>query len=730
MTKRLSPIRTLQDSLPGVGAQLIAPVKRIAAQPIIYNSIIADKKGYFDTSCISNQPSYLGNFYFASDWLVLDIPVQIDYQYGRFSELDKPISNFSFRYDRDNYLAGIKKKLGRKDGFKNLIPKVENPFANLKNEADQLLKKDLGVLNDQYHDLLSNHIAGLGSFDDLVNMDVKTLKEKLLNHEALTSIREKQTELEGLQHKLNSGVDVDKQHLESLKASIASFRGAEEMIRVVEKHKQSWQSSGLVKKLKDWDLMDQQRIAKLMNDPSTVLKAARQNLNLKGVQRFFLKINKLNIGQHTASAGSLSMQHFLNKGIGSELLNNKKYLSLLSGNNYKSIPLTDLPYANTVFSAVNAKSVSFGKGEMSKNFSRVSVASYEQGLNGLAMTGLNSFRKSIVTSFSKEFSIGSRGLITTEVSRSVSNYRGTGGNYSGGNSKVLDNIFSSDDLLQNTALSVQYQDEIPKHAFSYQLHVKRAANGYDNPGNAYLNQGSKEAGFTLRKTFLDRKLQIAIRNDIREFKYATSANPKWRNLSSSSDVRWKLKKGQTLSLRYLPTRMYRIEESYKQTFTRFDQLSLNANLNKRFHGLQYSSYASIAYQRDHYLLNTSAVGSKSLLLSANHTIALGRRLVYWNSQISHAENNTQLVYFNSMLNSEVGTTYTLLRKLQATTMIGYNSVKDWYKQAGVRQMFSFTINDRFSSDVFIDMRKNINVYQPLLFGLTRGEANLHYSLNK
>jgi hypothetical protein len=196
------------------------------------------------------------------------------------------------------------------------------------------------------------------------------------------------------------------------------------------------------------------------------------------------------------------------------------------------------------------------------------------------------------------------------------------------------------------------------------------------------------------------------------------------------DVKWKLPKGQSVSLRYIPNRMLRIEDKIKTTFTYFDRLSLDANLSKNIQHFTYNNYVSLAYQKNNYVLDNAFVGYTALQLNSNQTIVFNKRIFYWNTQLSNSQNNSQFVYFNSMLNSDIGTSYSLFKKIQGTTMIGYNSVKDWYKQWGVRQTISVGLGERFGADLYVDMRRNIKLYQPLLFGLTRGEINFHYSFNK
>jgi hypothetical protein len=115
---------------------------------------------------------------------------------------------------------------------------------------------------------------------------------------------------------------------------------------------------------------------------------------------------------------------------------------------------------------------------------------------------------------------------------------------------------------------------------------------------------------------------------------------------------------------------------------------------------------------------------------ANQSFARKGQLFYWNTQLNHGSNDESFVYFNSNINTEFGTSFRLFKKINASYSISYNSVNLWYRQVGVRQSTSILLNKRIDINLFVDVRKNLKVYQPLLFGLVHGEVGVHYLLNK
>jgi hypothetical protein len=88
------------------------------------------------------------------------------------------------------------------------------------------------------------------------------------------------------------------------------------------------------------------------------------------------------------------------------------------------------------------------------------------------------------------------------------------------------------------------------------------------------------------------------------------------------------------------------------------------------------------------------------------------------------------VYFNSSVISEAGITYLLLKKISLSSAFSYNSVQGWYQQVGIKQTLSGQLNDRFNFNIFVDARRNLKLYQPLLYGLFRTDISINYLIKK
>lgn len=713
--------KKITDSFVAVKNILLLPLSGLSKTPVIFNHAEAYYYGNYDNNFLGSR-SLLSNGDVDISGSVLDVPIQIVNRNGNW--INQTNENFSVLFDREAYLRQLQNSFANKIDKKKLLTSISDPLNDLRKGAEQSLRLQLSQINSEYQNILSDDIKKLGDFDQILNADMTSLRNRVLQTNSLVNLSEQQTLFEQLKSRKNLGENIDTTQYNLLLNNIRKAEAASQLLESIDGLKKRWQSAGLLERLKEWDALKRLGLEKALADPSTIVSLAKSQLNLNSFQRFFLKVNKLNLGQSAMNSSSLSFQNFLNSGGVTEFMNKGKSGLLLLGKTKDGNSITDMPFSNSVFSNSIAKAMQLGKNTKGGDL-HISFANFQEGFNTIGnLSGLNQFRQSFVTTISKDFSIGKYGYVSTEVSRSVSTYNSKS---SVGEEGSLQKLLSKDNLSSNTSFNISYRDEYPGIGLTYQVHVRKVSLGYDNPGNPFLNTGSEEAGLTLRKSFFEKRMQVMVRNSIREFSYSENRNDKWRNNYSVFDVKWKLNKGSYLSLRYLPNSMVRFDDLGKHRATTLDYLSLDGNFNKQIAHSYYTSYASLLYQKNEFASGALSYQANNIGFVINQSLALKRLLLYWNTQLNHSDNNSQLVYLNSSFNSEMGTGLTVLKCLNLSTSISYNSVDAWYRQIGARETLDVLINKRFSVNGFIDVRKNLALYQPLIFGLVRGSLQVHYN---
>jgi hypothetical protein len=685
--------------------------------------------------------TWYGDFEVSSSWSIATIPFDVRFNNQTWNDVsNNNFSNLAVQFNKEDYLRQLKKNL--KDKFNPeefLSNDIRNQIDGIKQNAEQSLKKDLEKINEGFGDQLKDKIGELGDLKTMMSKDIHSVREQLLNNQYIQSVAEKEKLLAELQNKKNTGQPVDEKELQQIQQEVAKVKGVNALVQKVEEHKSKWESSGVVKKIKQLDLLDKKQLDKIAKDPATTIKQAKQHLQLNGLQKLFLKLNQLNIGQNTLSESRLSVQHLMNKGVNTEIFDKNRFMMLGMGKLKTFNSILDQPFSNSVLSNDgNVKMISMGIGSSSAANSRVSIMTYNQSLGALnnfaSLSGLsatNTFRSTVVTTISNETPIGERGSITAEVSRSATTYNQTVESDSTLPGKTAtQRMLNSDNLLNSMAFALKYEDELVDQDLSYGVHANMTAPGYTNPGNTFLTSGGKEFGLNVKKSFWKRKFQASVKSDMREFNFSDEDDKKWRNFYTVMDLRMKLRKGQSVGIRYMPNKMLRIENGQKSTVTSLERLSADGTIAQRIAGIYYRNNVTLAWQKNKYVLGTDPVLNTSLTMSSFQNITLSGKLLYLNTQYDHANNTSQYVYFNSSFLSEAGITYLLLKKISLSSSLSYNSVKGWYNQVGIKQTVSGQLNERFIFNIYVDARKNLKLYQPLLYGLFRTDISINYLIKK
>ena len=728
---KLTPPKNYADSFLRLTQSVVAPLKN----PVVVNDFQLSYDWLHDNSYLNSASAYsFGNFNATADAMLGGIPAGIAFQNQTWSDVNKDgLSNFSFRFDKDQYLEGIKKKLSSRFDPASLVELGRNKAEELVKSATQELQADILKLNASYGGILSDDLKRIGDLQTLFKTDINEVKKKLYATDVMKGIKEKENQISLLQQKINNGEKISVDEMNALQKEIARVKAVDELIEKITTYKARWEQSGLIKKLKELDLLQKDQIARLIKDPSTIRRFARQYLSLRGVQKFFLNVNQLDIGKSAQSITPLSFQHFLNNGIVGEFTkDNGKTLSLLFGKQKDFNSILDYAFTDNLNSNNSvAKAITLGKSN-DHAATRFSLSSFNQSpFSMLAAEALNNFRQVLVTTISQHLTFGEKRSFDLDLSKSATQYQGSGKEVSSVVSGAnMQDMISGKSLLSNTAISLQYADEYPQNGLRYQASFRKVTNGYNNPGNTFLSGGSTEAGLMLRKSLLKNKMLIAVRGNTRWYKYSDRIDDQWRNSYYVFDLKWKLKKGQNISLRYQPSRMLRIEQSQKSLVTAVERLSIDANLFKRISKVSYSNYISLTHQKNIFA-NVGSINerNRSWMINSYQNITVGKQVFYINTNYNYTKNSSSYLFFNSSFFTEAGYSYRIFRNITASTGYIYNSIKGWYRQTGIRQTISGQLGERFSVDLYLDAKRNLQVSQSSLWDdPLRANVNLRYTL--
>lgn len=275
------------DSLDHLKNILIKPLLNFK-RPLVANDFSFSYSGTSHDDYFSQGLQYTNSLALTSNWSAAGIPLSLSVYSNQWTQFSMvPVTNFNAAFDRNNYLTLLKKQLKDKLNFDQYISKLEDPLALIKQSAEKALRSELDAVSAKYENLLKGTIKNIGSFDQLSNTDIKSLKQGLLENVNLGTLAEMENLFEQLHAKINKGEPVNAEQYTQLKTSLQQVKGIQEVALVLEKHKKNWESSGLINRMKQLNLLKKETMLQLVNDPNTIIKLAKQNLNLNSLQRIF-----------------------------------------------------------------------------------------------------------------------------------------------------------------------------------------------------------------------------------------------------------------------------------------------------------------------------------------------------------------------------------------------------------------------------------------------------------
>lgn len=725
----LTPVSDLKNELKRSLDQLYK--KPFELKNIKFSTIGQGTSQRYDTLGYSN----FRNSNFTMSMLASGIPLDISYTHLQIDGL--PTSSegkYSFQFDKDGYIESLKKKVAGKFSPEEMLGNMFQSIDSLKQIASSRLSLELKAIGERYKGQLDNEIKSIGDPSKFIEQGMMPVQHLL--DASLTSVSksDQQTIYQQLIDQRNLGLKVDSNLLNNVEQSRSKNKGMEEMALKVKEHYLQWQQSGLIQSLHKLELMKKEKILQIAGDPDIIKKVAKSKLNLSGIQKMFLNIEKMNAGQNVVSQSPLSLNGFLNNGFSTDFLKNNKFLSGTIGLKKAMPNIFDQGFTNSIFnSGFRAISFSAGKGASESTHSRFTVTSFQQQdvSTGFGFIPYMVPRNTAVTTFSKELSMGGSGHLNLDISKSSSQYtREINPDSSAVSKSSFGNLFSGENFMNNVAIAADYTGEIQDIDLQHRVMVKWAADRYFNPGIHSMPGGTKEILADVKKSFLKKQLQVRARTNIRQYDLSAGTGSKYNHFNSLIDIRWKLKKGKYLSVRYMPSRGNRKLDGVTTLGNKTDRLSADFNLNYRFRNTYYRNYLSLSHQGNEYqYLSGERMKSKSWTISSMQNITIGRQLVYWNLNYTSVNEASQFIFFNSSLNSDLGLSYSIGKYLSASSSVNYNGIKGWYSQLGIRQNISGQIGKRIQMSLYIDAGKNIKVYQQLPYNNTfRADWSLLYQL--
>ena len=684
-------------------------------------------------SLLNSGTVFINSSTVSNSWTVFGIPVGLQFTRQDFTGPEYCSRNlFSFQFDREAYLNSLRDKIKLKIKTSDLLPDYNDALLKIKEAAVGRLRTSLDSISGSYKGVLGKQIEELGDPQNLLTGDIGTLQDKLLSADFLQSIESKKNQLAQLQQQLNTGGKINMAQYDSLLQSVQSVAGVHAIIDKIKSFKEEAQKTGLLEKLQQGEQFKTNNMQQWLQEPDKLKTLAKDQLDLNGLQKLFLNMNRLQIGMNNINLSPLTLYQYTNNGVNAEFLNNKTYLFIMAGKQKEFSSLYDNHFTgSSLFSTDNtAMGVRVGRGDLQNSHAHFSLFSYTQNKSSYNNNLISVVSgKTVVFTFSNRLKVNEANYFDLEISKSTHKYDNQKNIYDTlmQGSSLSKQLMGGDDLMQQLAFTLQWNGEVRDRELTYDIHGTRIGKGYNNPGSLFLSRGMTELGGSVKKSFLESKLQLSARGNYREYSYSTN-NSKYRNYNFSFQSKWKLKKGQYISLRYQPYQSLKCEDDKNMSIGGSNRLSLDMNIRRRFGKINYQHLISLAALKNDYNFDTVPVNNHSVLISSMQTITINKKSYYLNTQYNRASTASALALFNTQFTCDAGIVYNIGKTIMGSTGVNYNSTKDWFQQTGIKQGFSGQLGEKFTVSFYADILKNIKEYRPNNMGNIRLDWSLQYLL--
>ena len=667
--------------------------------------------------------------YISSNAAVLGIPLSIGYSTNSGWENDiNPLSFSTAKFDKDKFLEQIKEKIKKVANPEELFSGALSQLYAKRDQAISTIKNELsGVLKNGNAKLLKTVMPGINS-ENISRQGVDQFLNNIIA-ENISTLTEKQNSLLHLQN-INRMQAASTDSANLLLNEIGELNKSKELLQnEIEVLRNKWFKNGVLEIVNGFEKEKQSVISKLFNNPEAIIKIASEKLNLPGLQKMLLNVKSLNIGAAGINQGKLGLDNALLKGLSLESLKGQRFFAPVFGTQPGVKNFSDQLYSNfNELPNILTAALRMGKGDPQKDFSHVSVSLFQPTNNQQFLpTGLQTaLPKNLVTTFSKRVSFGASQSLLTEISKSTSLYNQA----SGGTEGAAKSILNSDNLLGNMGINLGYTGEFADLGLSENLTVRYSGKEYSNLGSYSLVSGTKEISNNVRKYFLNRKLIVSVKVHYREYDFSVD-DRKWKSFSYMTDLKWKMKKGEFLEVRYQPYFNRRTTVSENYLSSKSHRIAVRGNVNRKIgKGFTYRNFIELASSKDNYydILLDKFNSNNSISFTSLQTLVLGSQTLFVNLTGNHAKQNTGYLFGNSSLSIDGGMTFTPAKNIFLSSALVYNEVSKMYSQLAIRQSISTQLGKNLMIEGFIHAGKNLYEQGYLHIPAVTGNLSISYNL--
>ena len=619
-----------------------------------------------------------------------------------------------FNFDHKKYVQTIQSKVADKLDPGALTALTMNRINAIKGNYEKALNNEIASLQSEYKEKYKTSVQLPDGVTDLSKTDLSVLKSRLMSEANASSAAMKDSILAGNQ------------------AHEGKLAMLEKVYQKIVSSKEKFENNKLVKQLRANLPFTRDSYKTFLKDPANLEKIVDEHMDLSPVQRLFMNMTKVDLGQNAVKDGDFSLQNVINSGVNTEFKNKKASVGFTYGrnnniNNWLQSGLTS--GVTNEYSSMTGFKLGTGTGSAAQQYLTVNFFDFKDfsqlghGENPLqsAYMAVPQRRDATIT-FHSDFEVAPKHAIQLDVSRSFGSYTN---NMSADSQAYKVNPYNNlvgNAGKSNYAAMIDYKGEIWNSDVN--VYVKKVGLGYNNPGNVLLRAGESKVGFGVARK-MNKQLTVKYNIDYskRDFDPAKLYTNKALN--------------NKLQFNYRISRNYRVGLTWQHTaynsklFAEGTNRGSNSRLQAdgaytvRVWGQKITNNVTISRQQMNIpMLLDSNYKSTTVLLMHSSTMAVNKNPLSLTFLLNRS-NNKDYLFNTSMFSSEVNYSYPITNTIRLGNSLGYYDNAGWNKQLGIKQQVSAVLMSKLNIDVDLTYKKAVKTIRPELANQLFVTAGMH-----
>lgn len=622
-----------------------------------------------------------------------------------------PEQLIKFNFDHRAYLEKIRKLVAEKVNPDAVLAATTQRIKAIRGKYEQQLKQELQEMQLSYQKEFNSALDIPKGVTDLGTTDLQKLQSTLFSQSDRNAYEESASRLQ--QRALKGIAEKDSSAMRD-EAVIKKLETLKKMYAKVLQYKDKFANNKTVQQLQSHLPFTPDKFKDYLKDAANLEKVVGEHAELSTLQRVFMSVKKLDLGQNAVESGDFGMQQLVNSGINTEFQNKKASFGFIYGKNNNANNFLQGGLMNGIsneYSSVTGFKLGTGSGSPIDQSVSVNFYDYKntygQDMADVAMrpafnpsfarrdavitlhtgmkTGFNQWNLDLSKSFGSMGQGGAGGEQKSDAHSKVFSNQGNS-NYAG--------MLSFDGQVLNSDLRV---------------FVKKVGLGYNNPGNYLLRRGETQVGIGFGKRLLKNKLNLKYATDFKKQVFDPAKRYVHEAFTNKLQVGYRIKGNNRVGFSY--------QRSDFNSKLFGDGATSGANSRWQADGAYTVRVGSrklmnnLLVSRQHFnmpMLEDSSYKSNNTLVSYTATTLLKQSPLSLTLMLNQSDNKDYL-FNTSMFSAESNYSYNVSPLIRLGSGVGYYSNTGWNRQIGCRQQISGTLMKRLDLDLELSYKKAVKV---------------------